>query len=205
MGWRSCQVGSVGQAFFFFSLVAKMTLKTFLKKIFNLTFFAKEFWENILTFFFKKIQLKFLDLVKKWLILQDFGKIKKKISAKMKNLGRSCQQNGFTFFLRVGSIGPCLKITTHECMLVSPDECVARLCWSPVYLVFPRNSAIFIPAWGSNWDLRVSLKGIHHYYTLHRLSVQIEVPSRGCISKKSWFAYIDLVWFFSDECFLQHI
>ena len=23
--------------------------------------------------------------------------------------------------------------------------------------------------------------------------------------KKSWFAYINLVWFFSDECFLQHI
>ena len=28
------------------------------------------------------------------------------------------------------------------------------------------------------------IKGIHHYYTLHRLSVQIEVPSRGSISKK---------------------
>ena len=28
------------------------------------------------------------------------------------------------------------------------------------------------------------LKGIHHYYTLHRLSVQIEVPSRCSISKK---------------------
>ena len=28
------------------------------------------------------------------------------------------------------------------------------------------------------------LKGIHHYYTLHRLSVQIELPSRGSISKK---------------------
>ena len=28
------------------------------------------------------------------------------------------------------------------------------------------------------------LKGLHHYYTLHRLSVQIEVPSRGSISKK---------------------
>ena len=27
-------------------------------------------------------------------------------------------------------------------------------------------------------------KGIHYYYTLHRLSVQIEVPSRGSISKK---------------------
>ena len=27
-------------------------------------------------------------------------------------------------------------------------------------------------------------EGIHHYYTLHRLSVQIEVPSRGSISKK---------------------
>ena len=27
-------------------------------------------------------------------------------------------------------------------------------------------------------------EGLHHYYTLHRLSVQIEVPSRGSISKK---------------------
>ena len=28
----------------------------------------------------------------------------------------------------------------------------------------------------------------------------------GALSrKKSWFAYINLVWFFSDECFLQHI
>ena len=26
--------------------------------------------------------------------------------------------------------------------------------------------------------------GIHHYYTLHRLSVQIEVPSRGISKKK---------------------
>ena len=30
----------------------------------------------------------------------------------------------------------------------------------------------------------VPVKGIHHYYTLHRLSVQIEVPSRGSIEKK---------------------
>ena len=29
-----------------------------------------------------------------------------------------------------------------------------------------------------------TIKGIHHYYMLHRLSVQIEVPSRGSISKK---------------------
>ena len=28
------------------------------------------------------------------------------------------------------------------------------------------------------------VEGLHHYYTLHRLSVQIEVPSRGSISKK---------------------
>ena len=28
------------------------------------------------------------------------------------------------------------------------------------------------------------LMGLHHYYTLHRLSVQIEVPSRVSISKK---------------------
>ena len=37
------------------------------------------------------------------------------------------------------------------------------------------------------------LQGLHHYYTLHRLSVQIEVPSRGSISKKKLFAYINLV------------
>ena len=30
----------------------------------------------------------------------------------------------------------------------------------------------------------VNFGGLHHYYTLHRLSVQIEVPSRGSISKK---------------------
>ena len=30
----------------------------------------------------------------------------------------------------------------------------------------------------------MNIKGLHHYYTLHRLSVQIEVPSRGSISKK---------------------
>ena len=37
-----------------------------------------------------------------------------------------------------------------------------------------------------SWQIYVStgFKGIHHYYTLHRLSVQIEVPSRGSISKK---------------------
>ena len=29
-----------------------------------------------------------------------------------------------------------------------------------------------------------SIMGIHHYYTLHRLSVQIEVPSRGFILKE---------------------
>ena len=32
--------------------------------------------------------------------------------------------------------------------------------------------------------LNRKLKGLHHYYMLHRLSVQIEVPSRGSISKK---------------------
>ena len=31
---------------------------------------------------------------------------------------------------------------------------------------------------------KIFFKGLHHYYTLHRLSVQIEVPSRGSISKK---------------------
>ena len=45
------------------------------------------------------------------------------------------------------------------------------------------------------------LKGIHHYYTLHRLSVQIEVPSRCSISKKSWFAYVNLAWFFQTSVF----
>ena len=53
MGGRTgCQVGSVGQEFFFYLffylfLVAKMTLKTqkFRKK--NLTFLVEKFWENI--------------------------------------------------------------------------------------------------------------------------------------------------------------
>ena len=30
----------------------------------------------------------------------------------------------------------------------------------------------------------LDVKGLHHYYTLHRLSVQIKVPSWGSISKK---------------------
>ena len=33
-------------------------------------------------------------------------------------------------------------------------------------------------------NVKEKIKGIHHYHTLHRLSVQIEVPSRGSISKK---------------------
>ena len=56
-GGQTCQVGSVGRAFFwcffcFFFLVAKMTLKhdNFEK---NLTFFAEKFWENIFTYFQK--------------------------------------------------------------------------------------------------------------------------------------------------------
>ena len=53
--------------------------------------------------------------------------------------------------------------------------------------------------------LPIIIKGLHHYYTLHRLSVQIEVPSRGSISKKKLVCLYKFGTIFSDECFLQHI
>ena len=40
---------------------------------------------------------------------------------------------------------------------------------------------VYIVCWSRPYDF---LEGLHHYYTLHRLSVQIEVPFRGSISKK---------------------
>ena len=51
-------------------------------------------------------------------------------------------------------------------------------------------------------SLQAFFKGLHHYYTLHRLSVQIEVPSRGSISKKKLvclykFGMIFFRWMFS--------
>ena len=61
MGGRTCQVGLVGQAFFF--LATKMTLKhkKILLKIRHWKFFAEKFWENILTYPFKTFLPKFLD------------------------------------------------------------------------------------------------------------------------------------------------
>ena len=47
--------------------------------------------------------------------------------------------------------------------------------------------------------------GIHHDYAHHRLSVQIEVPSRGSISKKrSVCLYKFGLIIFSKKCLLQH-
>ena len=86
MGEQTCQVGSVSRAFlFFFSLIAKMTLKTqkFQK---NLTLFAEKFWKNILTYFQKLFQLKCFDFGKK---MADFTRFWGKKSVKTENLGRS--------------------------------------------------------------------------------------------------------------------
>ena len=71
MGRRTCLVGSVGWAFFFFFIsgIKNYPKNTKIsKKIWH--FLQKKFWENI-----AKI---FRVWSKKWLILQDFGKIKKK-------------------------------------------------------------------------------------------------------------------------------
>ena len=45
----------------------------------------------------------------------------------------------------------------------------------------PSGDLVLLRPYVGAWD---TLKGIQHYYTLHRLSVQIELPSRGSISKK---------------------
>ena len=92
--------------FFFFSGSKNDPKNTkFQKKIG--TFFAEKFWENILT---SKFSAKiFQILVKKQLILQDFGKIKKKKkkSAKMENLGRCARK---TFFFPNGRVGACCAL-----------------------------------------------------------------------------------------------
>ena len=90
MGGRTCQVGSVGWAFFLFSGSKNDPKNTKnWKKI--LTLFAEKFWENILTIF-KNFQLQFFRF---WSKNDWFYKIlekleKKKKSAKAETLGQSC-------------------------------------------------------------------------------------------------------------------
>ena len=52
--------------------------------------------------------------------------------------------------------------------------------------VTPNNPRLTFDPIKSQEGLKLIIlyKGLHHYYTLHRLFVQIEVPSRGSISKK---------------------
>ena len=50
------------------------------------------------------------------------------------------------------------------------------------------------------------LMGINHYYALHRLSVEIHVPSRGCIlRKKSVCLHKFGMIFFPYTCLVHHI
>ena len=54
-------------------------------------------------------------------------------------------------------------------------------CPFTMFTLFCRSHFIWLLS--RSWSTNL-LKGLHHYYTLHRLSIQIEVPSRGFISKK---------------------
>ena len=68
------------------------------------------------------------------------------------------------------------------------------------YMVWSLDSCIFISSIPST-KLRVYTTITRSIDFLYKLRSLLGALSR----KKSWFAYINLVWFFSDECFLQHI
>ena len=98
MGRRTSQVESVGWDFFlyiFLFLVAKNYPKNieFQKKS---DFVLQKIFGKIFNIFQKKFQI----LVRKWLILQDFGKLKKKkkLPKRKKTVGRA-RKTGFLFFL----------------------------------------------------------------------------------------------------------
>ena len=63
-------------------------------------------------------------------------------------------------------------------------------------LVLSDRDPLFLGGVFSFFQISI-LKGLHHYYTLHRLSVQIEVPSRGSISKKKlvWLYKFGMIFF----------
>ena len=127
MDRRTCQVGSVGRLFvclfswFSFFLVAKMTLKTHKIFFLNLTFFTKNIWENILTYFYK-FSSKILRFWSEngW-FCKIFEKLKKKICQNGK-FSRSCPWNRIFFFMALSQvILQVIRVWMHRLGLTKKD------------------------------------------------------------------------------------